>query len=425
MAIYEVYWSKKHIVKISNDIDCNDEVEKKDWRKKIEPWLTAVFQSEHFSLLVGNGLTTAITQLAKFDSQGMSRINFNEFKDKIKQWADSSAKNMDRGEANFEDDLRTAMELLTGLQIQRDVKAEGLKAEIDTQLFDFIKRILKTENSFYSSEKSIEASNYLKSFLISFASRTATRDRLHIFTTNYDRFIEYGCDGTGIFTLDRFVGKLHPVFRASKLELDYHYNPPGIRGEPRYVEGVARLTKLHGSIDWRFHNGQIVKAALPFGANEGHHGIPTDASDHVVIYPNSSKGIDTAFYPYAELFRDFASAICRPNSAVVAYGYGFGDSHINRILKDMLSIPSTHIVIISYDNASGRIEKFYKDVNSAQVTLLMGDHFGDLKTLVDEYLPKAAIDRLTERMQKNKEKRGITENDERTDMKESGEIIDE
>lgn len=425
MAIYGIDWSKKHIVKISNDIDCNDEVEKRDWRKKIEPWLTAVFQSEHFSLLVGSGLTTAVTKLTGSDSQGMSRINFNEFKDKIKQWADSSAENMDRGKANFEDDLRTALELLTGLQIQQDVKADVLKTEIDTQLSVFIKSILKTENFFYSSEKSIEAANYLKSFLISFASRTATRDRLHLFTTNYDRFIEYGCDMAGIFTLDRFVGKIQPVFRASKLELDYHYNPPGIRGEPRYVEGVARLTKLHGSIDWRFYNRQIVKAALPFGANEGHPDIPTDASDHVVIYPNSSKGIDTAFYPYAELFRDFASAICKPNSAVVVYGYGFGDSHINRILKDMLSIPSTHIVIISYDDAFGRIEKFYKNVNPAQITLLIGNHFGDLETLVDEYLPKAAIDRLTERMQKNKEKRGMTESEEKRDAKKGDEVTNE
>jgi hypothetical protein len=34
----------------------------------------------------------------------------------------------------------------------------------------------------------------------------------------------------------------------------------------------------------------------------------------------------------------------------------------------------------------------------AQVTLLVGDHFGDLKTLVDHYLPKPAIDRTTFRM---------------------------
>ncbi len=41
-----------------------------------------------------------------------------------------------------------------------------------------------------------------------------------------------------------------PIFRSSRLNIDMHYNPPGIRGEPRYLEGVARFTKLHGSIDW-------------------------------------------------------------------------------------------------------------------------------------------------------------------------------
>lgn len=33
-------------------------------RKRIEPWLTSLFQSEHLSLLVGCGLTIAIEKLA-------------------------------------------------------------------------------------------------------------------------------------------------------------------------------------------------------------------------------------------------------------------------------------------------------------------------------------------------------------------------
>ena len=118
------------------------------------------------------------------------------------------------------------------------------------------------------------------------------------------------------------------------------------------------------------------------------------------------KCLETAFYPYSELFRDFSSTICRPNSVVVTYGYGFGDSHINHILQDMLAIPSTHIVIISYDKSSDRIKIFYENNNKAQITLLVGNHFGDLKELVDNYLPKAAIDRITQRMQNIIEKRG-------------------
>jgi hypothetical protein len=105
------------------------------------------------------------------------------------------------------------------------------------------------------------------------------------------------------------------------------------------------------------------------------------------------------FYPYADLFRDFAAAICQPNSTLFCYGYSFGDEHINRVIEDMLTILSTHLVIISYSDPLGRIMKTYERLGRpAQITLLLGDHLGDLKNLVDHYLPKPAIDRTTFRM---------------------------
>jgi hypothetical protein len=88
----------------------------------------------------------------------------------------------------------------------------------------------------------------------------------------------------------------------------------------------------------------------------------------------------------------------------VTFGYGFGDSHINRVIKDMLTIPSTHLVIISFNNASGRINKFLDEINPAQITLIIGSHLGNLQPLVENYLPKAAIDRIQERMFRNLEK---------------------
>jgi len=246
----------------------------------------------------------------------------------------------------------------------------------------------------------------LEQFLLSFSTRTATRDRLNIFTTNYDRFIEYGLDEAGILTLDRFIGKLKPIMRFHRIDLDYHYNPPGIRGEPRYVEGVVRFTKLHGSIDWKFEGDEIVRMPLPFGenVNEKYFASPFDK---VVIYPNSNKAIETAFFPYSELFRDFSTAICRPNSVLVTYGYGFGDSHINRIISDMLTIPSTHLVVISYDLANGRIQNFINKCNQAQLTLLIGKELGNFKNLTNYYLPKPAIDRITDREAMILEKRKI------------------
>jgi hypothetical protein len=236
----------------------------------------------------------------------------------------------------------------------------------------------------------------LVSFLLSFSSRTATRERLHIFTTNYDRLIEYGADLAGLHLLDRFVGCLEPIFRSSRLDIDMHYNPPGIRGEPRYLEGVVRLTKLHGSLDWVYRNSFVRKVGLPFGPQDDHPAINDQPSDSVMIYPNSAKDRETSEYPYVELFRDYAAAICRPNSVLVTYGYGFGDEHINRTIADMLTIPSTHIVIISYGDEGGRISSFCKQVGrKAQISLLIGPHFGNMPTLVENYLPKPAIDRIT------------------------------
>jgi len=118
-----------------------------------------------------------------------------------------------------------------------------------------------------------------------------------------------------------------------------------------------------------------------------------------MIYPNSTKDRETAAYPYVELFRDFAAAVCRPNSTLVTFGYSFGDDHINRIIEDMLTIPSTHLVIISFDDSLGRIMRTYDRVaRHAQISLLVGNHLGDIQALVDHYLPKSAIDRTTYKM---------------------------
>lgn len=155
------------------------------------------------------------------------------------------------GKPNIEDYLRVMNELLPALEIldQKDAYIE-LKNEIETCLSSFTSNISEIEYSIASADydKRTEAFNRLVSFLMSFASRTGTRDRLNIFTTNYDRMIEAGADLAGLRLVDRFVGSLSPVFRSSRMDIDMHYNPPGIRGEPRYLEGVVKYTKLHGSM---------------------------------------------------------------------------------------------------------------------------------------------------------------------------------
>jgi hypothetical protein len=373
-------------------------------RKVIEPWLTAVLQADHVSLLLGNGLSTAVGFAAKAKPASMGIVTFGcPHEDKVLTSAQQTAKAAGRGAANFEDQLRAALTLIAGLTLLQDPAAAAWSAALNRELLALATSVLAAERGIIdaitaNAAEGQRARQLLTSFLLTFASRTATRDRLSCFTTNYDRLVEFGCDLIGVRTIDRFVGALEPLFRSSRLDVDLHYNPPGIRGEPRFLEGVLKLSKLHGSLDWRSTGDMIRRVGLPFGAPATHPELPASPLDHVLIYPNPAKDIETAQYPYAELFRDFSAAICRPNAALVTYGYGFGDDHINRIIKDALTIPSTHLVVISYDDAGGRIPNFHDTVGRpAQITMLLGSHFGDLATLVDHYLPKPAIDYISQR----------------------------
>lgn len=395
---------------------CSEEgCTKSDLRSRIEPWLTSLFQSEHLSLLVGSGLTTAV----QFDAcgsadNGMSKTSeFTVYSDEIEKVAVDSAKKSGRNIANIEDRIRVANEVLNGLKVLQysddvsdiSTKLDTLRSDLENVIKNFTDNISEIEASIMSADPVCRetAINKLVLFLMSFASRTGTRDRLNIFTTNYDRLIEAGADVAGLRLIDRFVGALSPIFRSSRMDVDMHYNPPGIRGEPRYLEGVARFTKLHGSLDWINVGEDIRRIGLPFGAKTIQPFLETagfDASySSLMIYPNSAKDRETAEYPYVELFRDFAAALCRPNSTLITYGYSFGDDHINRVIRDMLTIPSTHLVIIDYSDSSGRImDKYEQWGHQSQMSLIIGKDIANITDLVNYYLPKPSIDRASIRM---------------------------
>lgn len=384
-----------------------EDLDRPQLRSRIEPWLTSLVQADHLNLLVGSGLTTGMQHLARADvPKSMDAGRFNTHQEAISRAAKVSAEAARRETPNIEDEIRTANQLLRGLEILGDPAATPLAEDLRKVMIAFSASILKGERglAIAGEGEREQAFTTLVAFLMSFASRTGTRDRLGLFTTNYDRVLEAGAELAGLHLIDRFVGSLSPIFRSSRLDLDLHYNPPGIRGEPRFVEGVARFTKLHGSLDWVDTGAAIRKVGVPFGAAtlDPYLEVPgyTEAdARRLMIYPNASKDRETAEFPYVELFRDFASAVARPNTVTVTYGYSFGDEHINRVLQDALTIPSTHLVVISYGDSLGRImEAFEKWGHKSQMSLLIGPELADLTTLTKHYLPKPSIDFASRRM---------------------------
>ena len=90
----------------------------KKLRPRIEPWLTALVQSEHLSLLLGSGLTHGIHAIAMADPlPGMSTIVFGVLNEEIENEAKRAAKLAGRDTVNFEDHVRAVNGLLRGLDI--------------------------------------------------------------------------------------------------------------------------------------------------------------------------------------------------------------------------------------------------------------------------------------------------------------------
>lgn len=207
----------------------------KELRSRIEPWLTSLFQSEHLSLLAGSGLTHAVHRVATGEgAAGMAAVTLGRFHDRISQAAELSAKRSGRNAGNLEDHIRAANELVRGFEVFGASRhAEQLRGVLAHALQEFSAAILRSESGIAKADegKREQAFSVLVNFMMSFASRSGVRDRLNIFTTNYDRLIEAGAELAGLHLLDRFLGNLMPIFRSSRLDLDMHYNPPGIRGE--------------------------------------------------------------------------------------------------------------------------------------------------------------------------------------------------
>ena len=117
----------------------NEKFGPKKLRPRIEPWLTALFQSEHLSLLLGSGLSHAIYQMAT-DSKlpGMNIAKFSQYEDAINAAAKKSANETGREEGNIEDQIRVANELFRGLEIINEKeKGKELKKNLNTTLENF------------------------------------------------------------------------------------------------------------------------------------------------------------------------------------------------------------------------------------------------------------------------------------------------
>lgn len=212
-------------------------------------------------------------------------------------------------------------------------------------------------------------------------TRPLTLKRVNIFTLNYDTLVEQAADAEGAVLLDGFVGTMRRVFRPESYDHDLYFPAETTEGRVHRLDRVIHLYKLHGSVSWRSSSPSW---SDPYGLRTTEDTL--EGAEAAVIYPTPAKYGATLGMPYAELFRRFANMIVRPQSTLIVVGYGFGDEHVNAIIRQALGVPSFSLVIVDPQPASNFVTTLRGQAD-LRVWFIGGATLGTIEGFVSRVLP--------------------------------------
>lgn len=220
-----------------------------------------------------------------------------------------------------------------------------------------------------------------KTFLRKILTRPLNLKRVNIFTLNYDTLVEQAADAEGVVLRDGFVGTQQRIFRPESYEQDLYFPAETTEGRVHRFDRVAHLYKLHGSITWVAEDSS---SENPYGVRATEFDA-TAADRRLLIYPTPAKYGETLGMPYSELFRRFAAALVRPQSVLFTIGYGFGDEHVNAIIRQALAVPSFTLVVVD-PKPQSEFVRILKGEKDQRVWIAEGD-LGKFTGFVDQILP--------------------------------------
>lgn len=162
------------------------------------------------------------------------------------------------------------------------------------------------------------------------------REPIHFVTTNYDTLIEDALSLERLTYSDGFTGGAIAFWSEDVFKRAQSNN--GLN---------AKLTKLHGSIDW-YRSGGPQEAVYRVRHDELY---PIRASDsgNVVIYPQSTKYTASREDPFGCLFENFRDLLSPARKQVLLVcGYSFGDDHINDDIVRLVGRPESGTTLLAF-----------------------------------------------------------------------------
>jgi len=219
-------------------------------------------------------------------------------------------------------------------------------------------------------------------FIKKVLTRPLNLRRANLFTLNYDTLLEQAADAEGAVLVDGFVGTLRRVFRPESYDLDFYFPAQTTEGRVHRFDRALHLYKLHGSITWHRCDQNWEN---PYGLYATFFNQDCQEDD-VLIYPSPLKYGQALGLPYSELFRRFGNAIVQPQSVLFTMGYGFGDEHVNALIRQALAIPSFTLVIVDPDPNNYFVSEL-EALEDERVWIVKGWDLGTFENFVQKLLP--------------------------------------
>lgn len=256
-------------------------------------------------------------------------------------------------------------------------------------------RIIRTKVDFLTQSESLPLHEV---FLRKLGRRSTRRERLKLFTTNYDRCFEHAAQRTGFVVMDGFTLTQPAIFEP--MHFSYDVVRRGQNADaPDYIENLFQLYKIHGSIDWELNETtkQIVKKEK--------------TEKPLLIYPRNTK-YELAFaQPYLEMISSFQAALRASDTALLIIGFGFNDNHLAEpILAAIETNLSLKVVVISpgieaQSGANTHLRKIAGLIDQGDARLAMlAASFEEVVAIIPDIAAQTDLERHIERVRAVRER---------------------
>lgn len=343
---------KKHSDKLT---EAGDRVEAPGSARLIESVFINSLNATNLLLLTGTGSSFAASNIAgKPQPAGMAtlwnnvqdRVGAKEFTEVCKLFS----------HANIDKNIE---KLLTLCKIYIELNT-GKQEKTNSKIIDFV---AKAEDTIIDAVDFVDRETKLNShstIIQKIGRRGQRKPRAKFYTTNYDLCFEEAARRQRFSIIDGFSHSHDQLYDRSYFDLDI-VRRDSKNDTPNYIENIFHLYKLHGSVDWRRVDSEIIRSREK-------HGTP------VLIYPRSSKYQEAFDNPYLDMIGSLQSSLREPDTALIVSGFGFNDDHISRpIFSAIESNMSLRLVIC--DPAFIPLEAFNKDDHIINTDLATNNSF--------------------------------------------------